>query len=102
MSRPLRMELRDGLYHVTARGDRREPIFKDNVDRERLLEVLAQGLGRFDAAVHANCLMGNHHHFVLQTRQANLSRLMRHVNGVCSQATNRPRTSCGTNQPRCI
>ena len=89
MSRPLRIELEDGLYHVTARGDRQEPIFKDNEDRERVLEVLAQGLGRFDAVVHAYCLMGNHYHFVLQTRQANLSRMMRHVNGVYSQAFNR-------------
>ena len=96
------MELHDGLYHVTARGDRREPIFKDNEDHERLLEVLAQGLGRFDAAVHAYCLMGNHHHFVLQTRRAKLSRLMRHINGVYSRAINRPRTSSRTNQPRCI
>ena len=30
---------------------------------------------RFDAEVLAYCLMGNHDHFVLHTRQANLSLL---------------------------
>ena len=30
--------------------------------------------------------MGNHYHLVLRTRQANLSRLMRQINGVCNQA----------------
>jgi putative transposase len=35
------------------------------------------------------CLMGNHYHFVLQTGGANLSRLMRHINGVYTQAYNR-------------
>lgn len=89
MSRPLRIELPDGLYHVTSRGDRREPIFEDDVDRSRLIEIVDQAMARFDAVAHAYCLMGNHYHFVLQTRQANLSRLMRHINGVYSQAYNR-------------
>jgi putative transposase len=89
MSRPLRIELPDGLYHVTSRGDRREPIFEDGEDRTRLLEVVAQAMERFDAVAHAYCLMGNHYHFGLQTRQANLSRVMRHINGVYSQAYNR-------------
>ncbi len=33
--------------------------------------------------------MGNHHHFVLRTHRPNLSRLMRPINGVCSQRFNR-------------
>lgn len=37
----------------------------------------------------AYCLMGNHYHFVLHTRSANLSLLMRHINGVYSQRYNR-------------
>ena len=36
----------------------------------------------------AYCLRGNHDLFVLFTRQANLSRLMRHLNGVFMQAFN--------------
>ncbi len=44
---------------------------------------------RFDAQVLAYCLMGNHHHLVLHTRSVNVSRLMRHVNGVVTQAFNR-------------
>ena len=34
--------LRPGaLYHVTARGDRREPIYEDDEDRQAFLDVLA-------------------------------------------------------------
>ncbi len=33
--------------------------------------------------------MGNHYHFVLHTRQANVSSLMRHINGVYTQTYNR-------------
>ena len=46
MSRPLRIEFPGALYHVTARGDRREDIFTDDTDRARLMAVVAQGLGR--------------------------------------------------------
>lgn len=82
MSRPLRIEFQGAVYHVTSRGDRREPVFVDNIDRAALLEVVERAIDRFDAQVLAYCLMGNHYHFVLHTRQANLSRLMRHLNGV--------------------
>ena len=89
MARPLRIEFAGAVYHVTSRGNRREPIFEDDVDREALLDTLAETLGRFDACALAWCLMGNHYHFVLQTRQSNLSRLMRHLNGVYTQRFNR-------------
>src|SRR5512135_1465935 len=89
MSRPLRLEFPGALYHVTARGDRREPIFDDDQDRNELLLVLGQALKRFDATCLAYCLMPNHYHFVFETRRANLSRLMRHVNGVYTQRYNR-------------
>ena len=89
MARPPRIEIPGALYHVTSRGDRREPIFADNFDRNALLDVLADGLTRLDATVLAYCLMGNYYHLVVCTRQANLSRLMRHVNGVYTQRFNR-------------
>jgi REP element-mobilizing transposase RayT len=89
MARPLRIEFPGAIYHVTSRGDRRDPIFVDDVDRAALLAVLAQATQRFDAQVLAYCLMGNHYHLVLHTRQANLSLFMRHLNGVYTQRYNR-------------
>ena len=89
MARPLRIEFPGAVYHVTSRGDRREPIYRDDTDRQRHLDVIAQAMGRFDAQVLAYCLMGNHYHLVLHTRQGNLSRLMRQINGVYTQDFNR-------------
>ena len=89
MVRPLRIEYPGAVYHVTSRGDRREPIAKDDIDRNVFLSIAGQALGRFDAHVWAYCLMGNHYHLVIRTRQANLSRLMRHINGVYTQTFNR-------------
>ena len=76
-------------HHVTSRGDRREPIYCDDDDRLAHLDAIAHAMDRFDAQVLAHCLMGNHYHLVLHTREANLSRLMRHVNGVYAQTFNR-------------
>ena len=53
----------------------------DDLERRALLDVLASGLERFDGCALAWCFMGNHYHFVLHTRQPNLSLLMRHING---------------------
>lgn len=89
MSRPLRIEFPGAVYHVTSRGDRQEPIFLDDLDRRVLMDLLAQAMSRFEALAHAWCLMGNHFHIVLQTAQPNLSRLMRHLNGVYTQRFNR-------------
>ena len=69
MSRPLRNEFPGAVYHVTARGDRREPIYRDGVDRTAQLHVIAQAMQRFDAQVLAYCQIGNHFHLVLHTRQ---------------------------------
>ena len=74
MSRPLRIEFEGAVYHVTSRGDRREPIFVEDDDRQCLLAVVSHAMERFGAQVLAYCLMGNHYHFVLHTRQANRKR----------------------------
>lgn len=89
MARPLRIEFAGALYHVTARGDRREAIFVDDEDRAALLELLGEACSRFDLRSHAYCLMGNHYHLVLETARPNLSRALRHLNGVYTQRFNR-------------
>lgn len=79
MSRPRRIECSCAIYHATFRGDRRELTFVDDGDRHALLTLVAQAMGRFNAAVLAYCLMGKHCHFVLHTHRAKLSRLLHHL-----------------------
>ena len=69
MTRPLRLEFQGALYHVTSRGDRREPIYDDDEDRSVWLELFAEALDRFQATAYAYCLMGNHYHAVVQTHK---------------------------------
>ena len=90
MARPLRIEFPGALYHVTSRGDRREKIFEDDDDdREAFLAVLAEVVERFNWLCHAYCLMDNHYHLVIETLDGNLSKGMRQLNGMFTQASNR-------------
>lgn len=89
MSRPLRIELSGGLYHVTSRGDRREAIYLDDDDRLNWLNLLGEVCEHFNWRVHAYCQMTNHYHLVVETPEANLSKGMRQLNGVYTQQINR-------------
>jgi putative transposase len=89
MARPLRIEFSGALYHVTSRGDRREPIYEDDQDRERFLQTLEEVVFRYNWLCHAYCLMDNHYHLVVETPEANLSKGMRQLNGMYTQASNR-------------
>ena len=89
MARPLRIEYDGALYHVTSRGNERKRIFQDDTDRELFLNTLSQVNERFHWICHAYCLMGNHYHLVIETPDGNLSKGMRQLNGVYTQAFNR-------------
>ena len=89
MARPLRIEYDGALYHVTSRGNDRKPIFKDDGDRELLLRTLARVNERFHWICHAYCLMKNHYHLIIETPDGNLSKGMRQLNGVYTQAFNK-------------
>ena len=74
MARPLRIEIPGGCYHVTARGNERRNIFRDEADRRHFVELLAELPERFGTVLHAYVVMPNHFHLVLETPAANLSR----------------------------
>src|SRR5437867_8660708 len=71
------------------RGDRREPIFKDDADRKRFLETLAEACDKTQWQVHAYCLMTNHFHLVVETPQANLVAGMKWFLGTFTSRFNR-------------
>jgi REP element-mobilizing transposase RayT len=72
-----------------ARGDARTDIFLDDADREAFCAGLWRVAERFQWRVWAYCLMDNHYHLLIETLRPTLSRGMREVNGVYTQAFNR-------------
>lgn len=95
MARPLRLELSDGYYHVMARGNRRERIFRDDDDRNAFLDLLQRQHERLGWNILAYCLMSNHYHLLVHTPDPNLSRGMRDINGIYTQRFNRRHRKVG-------
>jgi len=95
MSRPLRIEYAEAVYHVTSRGNARKSIFKDNKDRWMLLDILEEVNDRYHWFCHAYCLMNNHYHLVIETPEGNLSKGMRQLNGIYTMRFNRRHGSVG-------
>jgi len=89
MSRPLRIEYPDAWYHIMNRGRRYEAIFENKNDYSIFLDLLQETIEIFHIKVSAFCLMQNHYHLLIQTPEANISRSMRHINGVYTQRFNK-------------
>jgi len=89
MSRPLRIAYPNAWYHVMNRGRRSESIFSDNQDYEYFIDLLIETSELWNVHIAAYCLMKNHYHLLLQTPEGNISRCMRHLNGIYTQQFNR-------------
>jgi len=89
MSRPLRIEVAGGCYHVTSRGNERREIYREPADRLRFLELVADCCQRFQVWLWGYILMDNHYHLGVETPEANLSRAMQWLNGSYSIWFNR-------------
>jgi REP-associated tyrosine transposase len=70
------------------RGRRRETVFQSKDDYQRFIDILHEAIELFSLRISAYCLMTNHYHLLVQTPDANLSRCMRHINGVYTQRFN--------------
>ena len=81
MSRRHRIRFQGAIYHVMARGVRKNPIFIDDVDRRKFLKILAIALERHACICYSYCLMGNHYHHIIETPRGNISRFMQYLNG---------------------
>ena len=62
-------------YHVTQRGNRRQPVFFSEDDRHLYLRILLEQSRRYRLTFWAYCLMDNHVHFVaVPEREDSLAR----------------------------
>ncbi|MFC1820910.1 transposase [Thermodesulfobacteriota bacterium] len=95
MARPLRITYAGAFYHITARGNEKKAIFKSKRDREKFLEYLESATERYDAVIHAYCMMDNHYHLLLETPSGNLPQIMRHINGAYTTYFNIKRSRSG-------
>jgi len=89
MARKRRVEYPGAIYHVMNRGDRREPIFQDDADRQTFLATLGEACVKAGWQVHTYVLMPNHFHLVLETPQPTLVAGMKWLLGTYTGRFNR-------------
>ena len=96
MSRPLRIDYPNAWHHVMNRARRGQDLFVDKADYQQFIDLLQEITDLFNINVAAYCLMPTHYHLMLQTPDANLSRCMRHLNGIYTQRYNFSHSCDGT------
>jgi putative transposase len=89
MPRQPRLELPSTLYHVTARGNDRRAIFRDDRDRHFYLSRIAFYRERFGFELFAYCLMTNHVHLAIRTGAEPLSRVIAGLHSTYAEYFNR-------------
>jgi REP element-mobilizing transposase RayT len=95
MARKPRIEFEGAFYHVIARGNQRQQIFKDKEDYGRYLRILADYKVKYDYSLYAYVLMNNHVHLLIETKQIPLSRILQGVNQSYTMYFNRKYETIG-------
>jgi REP-associated tyrosine transposase len=90
-----RSEFESGLYHVYARGNNKRLIYCDDADRRAYLRILQGSVRHFRWRLLAYCLMNNHVHLLLETREPNLGPGMGRLHASYAQRFNSRHESSG-------
>lgn len=88
MGRPHRVQVENGVNHVTMEATDDWPFFYDAEDRIRFLRITAYVVERHCWKLHAYCLMTTHYHLLFTTPEANLARGMHVLNGLYATTFN--------------
>ncbi|QQY79955.1 REP element-mobilizing transposase RayT [Keratinibaculum paraultunense] len=80
MGRKPRIEYYGAIYHIIQRGNNREAIFKRDEDKVCLLKILSETKEMYDFKIFAYVVMNNHYHFLIQTLNIPISKIMHQIN----------------------
>jgi putative transposase len=88
MPRRLRNEYEDGYYHVHTRGNNKQPLYSDDLDRNVFLQFVARSQEKYDWIIFEWCLMTNHYHFVVRITEKGLAQGISELNGSFARWSN--------------
>ena len=76
MPRKPRLDTRNGLHHVIAKGNNSCAIFREQADFSKFMHLLSDARTKDPHLLLAFCLMPNHIHLLTETKDVPLSRIM--------------------------
>ncbi|MEC5271725.1 REP-associated tyrosine transposase [Caldifermentibacillus hisashii] len=80
MARPKRIWVPNCFYHIVCRGNRRDPLFRSATDFTAFLHILNQLHETYPFEIASYCLMTNHFHLQLRSKEVSISKVMALVN----------------------
>ena len=80
MGRTKRIFIPNRYYHVVCRGNRRDPLFRNAADFEAFIHILQQLYEKYPFEMASYCLMTNHFHLQICSKDPSLSKLMGLIN----------------------
>ncbi len=96
MARKVRIEYSGAVYHGMVRGNQGRPVFADDPDRRQWLQTVAEACEKNGWRGHAQVLMANHYHLLVETPEGNLAAGMKWSQGAYTQRYNSQHWSLGT------
>ncbi|MDZ7793222.1 MAG: transposase [Spirochaetia bacterium] len=78
MARKRRLS-RVGFYHVLNRGVAKNRIYLDEGDYRKFLAIVEEAGTEYGFELYSFCLMPNHYHLLIETKEENLSRFMQKI-----------------------
>lgn len=64
-------------YHITSRGLRKSPLFHDDYDRYKYLDLLKEAIEQYPFHLQAYCLMTNHIHLQIESIETTPSQILK-------------------------
>jgi REP-associated tyrosine transposase len=89
MARARRSDLEPGLYHLTARANHQDRLFRGERDRATFCDLVTKAARPETFLVRGYCLMTTHYHLLVDTRTAEISDAMRDLNGIYARWFNK-------------
>jgi putative transposase len=80
MVRKRRIWFPGAAYHITCRGNHRNDIFKDEEDFLVYLTILEAAKHEYPFVLIAYCLMTNHVHLLIKTKETDTGKIMKKIN----------------------
>ncbi|WP_249306026.1 REP-associated tyrosine transposase [Lederbergia citrea] len=80
MGRKRRLWIPHLFYHIGCRGNRRDPLFRSSSDFDAFFYILEQLHDEIPFEIASYCLMTNHFHLQLRSKEESISKVMSLIN----------------------
>jgi REP element-mobilizing transposase RayT len=75
-----RIYLEGAVYYITVKAGAGELLFRDDKDYAYFLDILKERKEKYNFKLYAFCLLPNHYHLLIETKEQNISKIMQAIN----------------------